>query len=65
MVNGTISPSGRIYSKEAILEYLLAKTKEIKELEREHEIEKVCSSWICFIFFNIIFEARLKKNLTL
>ena len=28
-----VSPSGHIYSKEAILEYLLKKSKEIKEME--------------------------------
>lgn len=28
-----VSPSGHIYSKEAIFEYLLKKSKEIKEME--------------------------------
>lgn len=36
-----ISPSGHIYSREAILEYLLTKTKEIKDLARAHEIQQV------------------------
>ncbi len=36
-----VSPSGRIYSREAIIEYLLQKTKEIKELAREYELEQV------------------------
>jgi nitric oxide synthase-interacting protein len=40
-VEGVVSPTGRIYSREAILEYLLQKTKEIKELTREREMEQV------------------------
>ena len=43
-----VSPSGHIYSKEAIFEYLLKKSKEIKEMEaifneqevREGEIDR-------------------------
>ena len=32
-----VSPSGRIYEREAILEYLLTKTKELKELRIQYE----------------------------
>lgn len=36
-----ITPSGHLYEREAILEYLLAKTKELKELERVYEEQQV------------------------
>lgn len=45
---GVVSPSGRIYSKEAILEYLLNKTCEIKEAQRLFEEQEV----YCFCFLS-------------
>jgi nitric oxide synthase-interacting protein len=37
IVEPVVSPSGRIYEREAILEYLLKKTKELKEIQRKHK----------------------------
>ena len=41
IVEPVVSPSGRIYEREAILEYLLKKTKELKALQREYEAQQV------------------------
>jgi len=37
VVDGVISPSGRLYSKEFILEYLLTRTKEIKQQQKDYD----------------------------
>jgi nitric oxide synthase-interacting protein len=34
-----VSPSGHMYSREAILEYLLKKTKELKHLQHQYELQ--------------------------
>jgi nitric oxide synthase-interacting protein len=39
--DAVISPSGRIYSREAILEYLLNQTKELKIKQEAYEVQKV------------------------
>jgi hypothetical protein len=36
-----VTPSGRIYEREAILEYLLNKTKQSKQLQKEYEKQQV------------------------
>jgi nitric oxide synthase-interacting protein len=38
-----VTPSGHLYDREAILEYLLTKTKEIRQLERAYEEQQVGS----------------------
>lgn len=35
-----VSPSGHIYSRECILEYLLTKSRELKQLQRDFEAQK-------------------------
>jgi len=40
-----VSPSGRVYSREAILDYLLKKTQEIKRLTIEYKKQQVIVSF--------------------
>lgn len=42
--DAVVSPSGRLYSREAILDYLLQKTQEIKKLTRDYERQQVTDS---------------------
>lgn len=44
-----VSPSGHIYSKESMLEYLLTKSKELKESQRLYDEQQVISSQQCII----------------
>ena len=39
-IDPVVSPSGHMYSKESILEYLLVKTQEIKKLQELYEIQQ-------------------------
>lgn len=39
--NPVVSPSGRIYSKEFILEYLLTKSKELKKQWKDYDDQQV------------------------
>lgn len=41
ITEAVVTPSGRIYEREAILEYLLKKTIEIKAMQRDFEAQKV------------------------
>ena len=36
-----VSPSGRLYSREFILEYILTKNQELKKQQREYEAQQV------------------------
>ncbi len=45
-----ISPSGHMYSREAILEYLLAKTREIKEQAEAFKNQEVIYIYLLFCF---------------
>ncbi|RYG66462.1 hypothetical protein EON64_09690 [archaeon] len=40
-VEPVVTPSGRIYSRESMLEYLLAKSKELKQAQIEYEAQQV------------------------
>jgi nitric oxide synthase-interacting protein len=39
--DAAVSPSGHIYSRESILEYLLTKTQELKAQARAYELQQV------------------------
>ena len=41
VIEAVVSPSGRLYSRESILEYLLSKTKDLKQSAKAHELQKV------------------------
>jgi hypothetical protein len=43
-----VSPSGRIYSREFILEYLLTKSKELKKITKAFEAQEVITSTCLF-----------------
>lgn len=41
VVDAVVSPSGRMYSREAIMEYLLLKTRDIKEHQQKFDDQKL------------------------
>ena len=54
-----ISPSGHMYSREAILEYLLAKTREIKEqaeaFKNQEVIYILTILFLCILFYLYVY----------
>ena len=51
ITDAVVSPSGHIYSRESILEYLLLKTQEIKAQARAFELQQVLM--VFSIFFSL------------
>lgn len=54
IVEAVVSPSGRIYEREAILEYLLKRTKELKDQQRQYEDQQVGCHYTIYSFVSTI-----------
>jgi hypothetical protein len=54
--DAVVSPSGHLYSRESVLEYLLSKSKDLKVLREQYEEQQVRNS---YPFFNLLFMCAL------
>lgn len=66
--DAVVSPSGRLYGREYILEYILTKTQELKKQQREFEEQQVRTSCVehsitCFNLPNgLLYQVELRRR---